>query len=151
MNALDLKVPPVALLLGTASLMGAVAKILPSGQFPAPVWLPIPFAAAGATISALGVAAFRRARTTVNPTKPGKTSSLVHSGIYSLTRNPMYLGFLLLLCAWAILLSNAFALPFLAIFVLYINRFQIQPEERALTATFGAMFTGYAKHVRRWI
>ena len=68
---------------------------------------------------------------------------MVHSGVYSLTRNPMYLGFLLILCGWAILLRNALVLPFLPMFILYMNRFQIQPEERALTETFGAMFTGY--------
>ena len=151
MNALECRIPPVALLLGTASLMGAVANLLPSGHLPVPFWVPIPFAAAGAAISGLGVQAFRRARTTVNPTQPAKASALVRSGIYAVTRNPMYLGFLLLLCAWAIHLSNAFALPFLPAFAAYLNRFQIQPEERVLTATFGPSFTAYAAHVRRWI
>lgn len=153
MIALDLKIPPVAVALGAAALMGGVAQCLPLGylHLPAPIVFATPCAIAGATVSGLGVAAFRRARTTVNPTQPGKTSSLVNSGIYSLTRNPMYLGFLLILSAWAILLSNAFALPFLPMFVLYIKRFQIQPEERALTEHFGAIFTEYTAHVRRWI
>ena len=63
----------------------------------------------------------------------------------------MYLGFLLILCGRAILLRNALVFPFLPMFILYMSRFQIQPEERALTETFGAMFTGYTARVRRWI
>jgi len=153
MNSLELKIPPVAVVLCTAALMWVVARFLPLGevQFPARIVFAIACAGAGVVASGLGVMAFRRARTTVNPTKPGATSALVHSGVYSLTRNPMYLGFLLILCGLAIFLGNAFVFPFLPMFILYMNRFQIQPEERALTKSFGAMFTGYTARVRRWI
>ncbi len=149
----DLKIPPVAVVLCAASLMWVVARFLPVGdlQLPARIFFAITFAAIGVLTSGLGVMEFRRARTTVNPTKPGATSLLVHSGVYSLTRNPMYLGFLLILFGGAILLRNAFAFSFLPMFILYVNRFQIQPEERALTEKFGATFTGYAARVRRWI
>lgn len=153
MNSLDLKIPPVAVVLSTASLMWVVARFLPVGDVPLParIFLASTCAAAGVVTSGLGVMAFRRARTTVNPTKPGATSSLVDSGVYSLTRNPMYLGFLLILCGWAIVLRNVFVFPFLPIFILYMNHFQIQPEERALTERFRAAFTGYSARVRRWI
>jgi protein-S-isoprenylcysteine O-methyltransferase Ste14 len=153
MNALELKIPPVAVALCTALLMWGVAGFLPVGevQLPARIFFALTCAAAGVVTSGLGVVAFRRARTTVNPTKPGATSSLVLTGVYSLTRNPMYLGFLLILCGWAILLGNAFVFPFLPVFVLSMNRFQIQPEERALTESFGGIFTGYTAGVRRWI
>lgn len=63
----------------------------------------------------------------------------------------MYLGFFLILCGWAIVLGNALVFPFLPLFILYMNRFQIQPEERALTESFGTVFTGYTARVRRWI
>jgi len=94
-NSLELKVPPIAVVVCTALLMWIVARLLPVGdvQLPGRVFFAITCAAVGAATSALGVIAFRRARTTVNPTRPGATSSLVHSGVYSLTRNPMYLGF----------------------------------------------------------
>ena len=153
MISLELKIPPVAVVLCTASLMWLVARFLPVGglQLPARIFLASTCAAVGVVTSGLGVAAFRRARTTVNPTTPEATCTLVHSGVYSLTRNPMYLGFLLVLCGWAILLRNVFAFAFLPMFILYMNRFQIQPEERALTKSFGAMFTRYAASVRRWI
>jgi protein-S-isoprenylcysteine O-methyltransferase Ste14 len=73
------------------------------------------------------------------------------SGIYRLTRNPMYLGFLSVLFAWAIFLSNALAFVFLPVFVLYMNRFQIKPEEKALRALFGPQFVMYTARVRRWL
>lgn len=153
MNSLELKIPPVALVLCTALLMWVVARFLPVGdvQIPARIFSASACAAAGLLMCGLGVMAFRRARTTVNPTKPGATSALVYSGVYSLTRNPMYLGFLLILCGWAIFLRSALVFPFLPMFILYINRFQIQPEERALTRSLGATFTGYAARVPRWI
>ena len=102
-------------------------------------------------IGAAGMLSFRRARTTINPTTPDAASSLVVTGIYRFTRNPMYLGFFLLLTGWAIYLANipAFAGPVL--FVLYINRFQIAPEERALAAKFGTAFDDYRRRTRRWI
>jgi protein-S-isoprenylcysteine O-methyltransferase Ste14 len=152
-NALELKIPPVVVLLCTAFLMWVIARFLPLGDvhLPARIVIAITCAAVGAVTSGLGVLAFRRARTTVNPTNPGATSSLVHSGVYTLTRNPMYVGFFLILCGWVIFLSNVFVFPFLPVFILYMNRFQIQPEERVLTERFGAMFTGYTARVRRWI
>jgi len=152
-NSLELKIPPVVVVLCTASLMWVVARFLPVGdvQLPARIFFAITCASVGAVTSGLGVIAFRRARTTVNPTKPGATSSLVRSGVYSLTRNPMYLGFLLILCGWAIFLSNVLVFLFLPIFIFYMNHFQIQAEERALIERFGEMFTEYAARVRRWI
>ena len=79
------------------------------------------------------------------------SSCVVTWGVYSITRNPMYLGLLMILTGWAIFLSNALALLFLPLFVLYINRFQIKPEERALTAIFGQDYLAYQGRVRRWI
>ena len=132
--------------------MWVVARFLPGGdvQLPARIFFAITCAAVGVVTSGLGVMAFRRVRTTVNPTKPAATSSLVHSGVYSLTRNPMYLGFLLILCGWAIFLANPLTLLLLLVFVFYMNRFQIQPEEKALTARFGQAFLTYVTRVRRW-
>jgi protein-S-isoprenylcysteine O-methyltransferase Ste14 len=72
-------------------------------------------------------------------------------GIYAITRNPMYLGGLVILSGWAIFLSNALAFLFLPTYVLYINRFQIKPEERALTALFGQEYVAYQGRVRRWL
>jgi protein-S-isoprenylcysteine O-methyltransferase Ste14 len=153
MNVLELKVPPVALVLATALVMWLASLAVPSFRVPALARLSVflGLVAAGVFIALAAVASFRRARTTVNPTKPNSTSSLVTGGIYSVSRNPMYLGFLLVLLGWAAFLSNALAFLFVPAFVLYMNRFQIAPEERSLSATFGTEFSTYKARVRRWL
>jgi protein-S-isoprenylcysteine O-methyltransferase Ste14 len=97
------------------------------------------------------VVSFRRAKTTVNPMTPDAASSLVVSGIYRYTRNPMYLGFLLILTGWAALLSNMLALAVLPAFVVFMNRFQISPEERVLASLFPVDYAEYRARVRRWL
>jgi len=106
---------------------------------------------AGLGIGFTAVLQFRKAQTTINPVNPESSSSLVATGIFSKTRNPMYLGVLLILTAWAIYLANPFTVIGLVVFVLYITRFQIIPEERVLTGIFGKDFKDYCSRVRRWI
>ena len=106
---------------------------------------------AAAVVGLSAVLGFRRAKTTVNPLKPEQASSLVVRGIYRWTRNPMYLAMLLVLAAWACIVANVAALAILPLFVLYLNRFQIGPEERALQARFGGEFEEYKRTVRRWL
>jgi protein-S-isoprenylcysteine O-methyltransferase Ste14 len=153
MKSLELKIPPpiVALLVGVA--MWKIAKVCPLLDIPviirevtARALILVAFA-----IALPGFVALIRARTTFNSMKPKATSSLVTGGIYRFTRNPMYLSVLLMLIAWAIFLSSAWALIGPVAFVLYINRFQIKPEERALTAMFGDAYAEYKGRVRRWL
>ena len=153
MPVLELKVPPLAVVLAAAALMWLVAWAVPAFKFvfPARNLVAMSFALAGVVTSALGVVSFRRARTTVNPMKPESATSLVASGIYRLTRNPMYLGFLLVLLGWAFFLSSVPAFFVLPVFILYMNRFQIESEERALDALFGQAFTAYKARTRRWL
>jgi protein-S-isoprenylcysteine O-methyltransferase Ste14 len=153
MHGLELKAPPVVVVLLSAALMWLVSWTVPAFDFvfPARNVLAVSFAVAGAITVLSGVASFRRARTTFNPMKPESTSSLVMSGIYKVSRNPMYLGFFLFLVGWAIFLSNALAFLFLPAFTVYMNRFQIEPEEKALACKFGQEFDGYKSRVRRWL
>jgi protein-S-isoprenylcysteine O-methyltransferase Ste14 len=153
LNFLELKIPPVALMFVTGGLMWLVSWSLPAGAVVVPgrILLAVTPAFAGAIVSALGVVAFRRASTTVNPMKPEYTSSLVSSGVYRVSRNPMYLGFLLILLGWALFLANIFAFLALPDFLFYMNRFQIEPEERALGLRFGKSFATYTAEVRRWL
>ena len=152
-TGLELKVPPVALAVIAAALMWCARSATPDFDFPFPsnLMFPVGLALLGALTCLGGVVAFRRAKTTVNPMKPDTTSSLVVSGIYRYTRNPMYLGFLLLLMAWAAALSNVLALVSLLAFVLYMNRFQIVPEERMLASRFAQDYAEYRARVRRWL
>jgi protein-S-isoprenylcysteine O-methyltransferase Ste14 len=150
---LELKVPPLATLLFMAALMWLASWATPALKipFPARTFLAVCLAITGVVISALGVVSFWRARTTVNPMMPAASSSLVVGGIYRLTRNPMYLGFLLVLVGWATVLSNILAFLLLPTFIFYMNTFQIEPEERALTSLFGQEFITYKSQVRRWL
>ncbi len=111
----------------------------------------IVLAASGIAVSVSGIWSFWRARTTVNPHRPEAASSLVATGIYHFTRNPMYLGLFLVLAGWAAHLANAAALAGPLLFALYVTRFQILPEERALTTKFGPKFDAYKRRTRRWI
>jgi protein-S-isoprenylcysteine O-methyltransferase Ste14 len=133
--------------------MFGVSSITPAATFVVPgrIGIAIGLALFAAAIALAGIAAFRANKTTVNPLNPSAASAVVSNGVYRFSRNPMYLGFLLALAAWAIYLSNALAALFLPAFVAYMNRFQIKPEERALLAQFGPAFLQYMAAVRRWI
>ncbi|WP_220771211.1 isoprenylcysteine carboxylmethyltransferase family protein [Shewanella sp. MBTL60-007] len=107
--------------------------------------------ALGVLCAIAGVISFNRAKTTVHPLKPETASALVTSGIYRFSRNPMYLGMALALCAWACYLASMWSVVGIVGFILYMQRFQIAPEERALEVIFGQTFIDYKKRVRPWI
>ena len=153
MKSLEATIPPPALAAAIAVVMWAMSRLAPLLQIPGALRLGTAAAVllVGIGFSVGGVLAFRRARTTLNPTKPEQASSLVRSGVYRVTRNPMYVGLLCVLVAWAVFLSSAWALLGPLIFVLYIGRFQIAPEERALAKLFGSEFAEYQVKVRRWL
>lgn len=152
LNALELKVPPVALIFLFAILMWlASAYSLLFIQMPWRSAIALLFCTLGLGISLAGVLAFRQSKTTVNPLTPEATTAIVTSGIYRFSRNPMYLGLLFALLGWAVYLSHVLAFALLPPFVMYMNRFQIEPEERALAEKFPLEFTAYIRSVRRWL
>lgn len=153
MRVLELKLPPVVVFLLAAVSMWFVAGAAAAGSIdlPARWWLGAAGWLAGLVLGALGVRSFRRADTTLSPLEPAKASVLVVNGIYRWTRNPMYLALLCLLAGWAGVLANLAAVLVLPLFVAYLTRFQIMPEERALAARFGPEFTAYCARVRRWL
>jgi protein-S-isoprenylcysteine O-methyltransferase Ste14 len=153
MRVLDLKVPPVALVLICGAVMWAISTVCSAAAFsmPGAPIVAVAFAFVGGGIVVTGVSAFRRHSTTVNPTTPDTTKSIVRDGIYRFTRNPMYLGFALILVGWAMYLANTAALLMLPAFVAYMTQFQIKPEERALLAKFGLNYAEYMANVRRWV
>jgi len=148
-----LKIPPVLVTVVFAMLMWAGSSLLPGVctsdlfRFGASVSL----ITIGTCFSLSGVVSFRKARTSVNPITPDACSSLVVSGIYKKSRNPMYVGFLFFLMGWGLFLSNVYSLVLCIGFVLYMNRFQIQAEEAILESLFGAEYLRYKDRVRRWL
>jgi len=153
MRALVHRMPPPPVGLATAGLMWLFARELPQYRIPAPRHHESrdPPACIGAAIDLAGQAAFLKGRTIINPLKPEKATHLVGSSIYRHARNPMYLGMLALQLAWSAYLAHPAAFAALPLFVLYINRFQIAPEERAMAKLFGAEFDDYRRRLRRWL
>lgn len=153
MKFLELKVPPLALLAILAISQYVFAVYVPFGDIEMKFKRVLAACACfvGVVIALLGVYEFRKFGTTVNPTNPDGTVAIVNTGIYSLTRNPMYVGFAFMLLSAVILTANYVSLVFLPIYVLYMNRFQIEPEERMLAEKFGEAYSAYLQHVRRWV
>ena len=107
--------------------------------------------ALAAAFGAPAVRAFGRARTTIDPVHVDRASAVVTSGVYGLTRNPMYVGLTCLLLSWSAFLTVPWTLVGPLVFVLFIDRFQIVPEERAMAARFGEVYAAYQSRVRRWL
>ncbi|KXF81692.1 methyltransferase family protein [Enterovibrio coralii] len=153
MKTLELKVPPVALVFLFMILMWWLSSHLPvlgfGADFRMSMFIVLTVISAGVCFA--GLSAFRAQKTTVNPIKPETSSSLVQSGIYRFTRNPMYLGMALFLVGFGVYLDSVFAVLSVLLFVAYMTRFQIQPEESALKKNFGRSFEEYMNTTRRWL
>ncbi len=153
MNALETRIPPPL----AGLIMGGLAWLASTTFSPTAIPFPIRLTAAlallvvGFGIALAGVRAVLRAKTTLNPIQPETSSALVTSGIYRYTRNPMYLGMAIWVLAWSAWLGTPAGLLGPPLFMLYMNRFQIGPEERALSKLFGGEFSAYLARVRRWL
>ncbi len=143
--------PLVAALIGV--LMWAVARQLALGRFASAALAPIAIVllAVGLLLFLVAAASFITAKTTINPLRPARATHLITSGVFRISRNPIYLADLLILAALAVWLGNIVNLLVLGLFVWAINRFQIAPEERALTRLFGDNYIAYCSQVRRWL
>jgi protein-S-isoprenylcysteine O-methyltransferase Ste14 len=150
---MKLKVPPVIVVAITAFLMWVIEKYLSVEfvEFNTPKWFMISTAITGILVIVLGVVQFYIKKTTVNPHKPEDSTSLVSSGIYRISRNPMYLGMLILLVFYGQYLGVGLVFLVFPIFIWYMNAFQIKPEEEMMIQLFGDEYKDYQKKVRRWI
>ncbi len=151
MKNIELKIPPVGVWLICALVMWGIARLLPFGTLPHLPVVAIAVTGIGIGISFAGVWSFRKARTTVNPLDPSQATHFVSKGIYQLSRNPMYVGLACCLIAWAIWLSYLLTWIGIPLFIAYMTRFQIIPEECALRLKFGKEYENYCLKVRRWL
>jgi protein-S-isoprenylcysteine O-methyltransferase Ste14 len=149
---MKLKVPPVLVLIVFGILMYLLSRFLPVGYFDffGRNYSIYVLLALAVLIGIVALFQFFSTKTTIDPTVPSKATKLVTSGLYQFSRNPMYLGMLLVLLAWGIWLGNAFNVLLAAGFVAYMNRFQIIPEEAALLQLFDKEYKQYCTLVRRW-
>jgi protein-S-isoprenylcysteine O-methyltransferase Ste14 len=152
-HPLENRLPPPIVCMLTALAMGALAWTTPNLPVD-PFWrigIAAVIALLGLFVGASGFLAFGRAKTTIDPVNIDRASALVTGGIFRFTRNPMYVGFTLLLLGWAVYLAAPWAFVGPVVFVLFITRYQIAPEERVMLAKFGAAYADYQARVRRWI
>lgn len=153
MSFLECKIPPALQFVIIAALMWWISDSIRGLNYSSITlkWVGISLFSVGVFIGLLGVYEFWKQRTTVDPHRPEKASSVVDTGIYNYTRNPMYLGLLVGLIGVLFYFANPVNILPVIGFVLYMNRFQIIPEERAMAKKFGENFSEYKESVRRWI
>lgn len=153
MKFLELKIPPLLVLAVFVLAAGLMAVALSEKSIfadPALMSAAIVGLIMGAGVALAGVYEFRKHQTTVNPLQANNASRLVTTGIYQRTRNPMYVGFVLILAGWCLALGVKQTLWLLPLFVVYLNYFQIKPEERILSSKFPETFSDYCEKVGRW-
>lgn len=150
---MKLRIPPPVYALTFIALMWLIHQ-----QLPVAFWLNTPWTTTGLIIMAVALApafaAFRifsRFHTTADPRHPEKAQQLVTAGIFSYSRNPMYLSLLLVLTGWAIHLGSVTPLFFPPLFYWLITTLQIKPEEEILQDVFGPDYDRYLQVTRRWI
>lgn len=145
--------PPPAALIAAALIAWLAARWLPGLRLslPGQSGVAIALAVAGASLMVSAALSFLAARTTLDPRHPERASTLVTAGAFALSRNPIYVGDVLLLAGWVVWLGQPLALVPLAGFVLWLDRVQIPVEERALAQRFGPDWRGYRERVRRWL
>jgi len=153
---LENRIPPPIVLLLTLFVMFVLARFDTERamQLAPPIInkiIALIWVISGSSVAMLGIREFKHAHTTVNPLQPRRASTLVRSGVFVISRNPMYLGMLLLTIGASSYLASLWSLFGVLFFFVYISRFQIIPEERAMRDLFGDDFNRYCLHTRRWL
>lgn len=153
MNSLDHRIPPPVIAFLCALLAWLLARSAPELAYLVPARIPLAalLVVAGFALDLAGLVIFRKARTTLDPRSPERSTSIVRSGPYRFTRNPMYLGLASALLGLCVYFANPLGLMAVVVFVGYITRFQIIPEERLLLQKFGEPYAQYMQSVRRWL
>lgn len=154
MSRLDARIPPPLVMLLAAGLGWGLSQACPGITLSA--WtgdraLAIACASIGTGLDAVAGVHFLRRRTTINPLRPQASTQLVTDGLHRFSRNPMYLGQALILLGFALWQHHSAAFLALPLYLGWVNRFQIVPEERALRAKFGVAYIDYCQRVRRWL
>ena len=148
-------IPPPVVLLICAALMWLIQRFLPLLEF----WLPYNRVLfwmmffAGFFMLGSGAASIVKRKTVIHPHRRSlsKATALVTTGIFRYTRNPIYLGMVVMLLGWLMFLHNWLSAVGVVIFVMFITKYQIRPEEEALEKIFGEEYMRYKMNTRRWI
>lgn len=148
---MKLKLPPPILFLFGVAVIACLPTFPPVFSGIVRIGLCSALSVIGAIFASAGFFAFIRQKTTLSPQSPEQSTTLITTGIFRISRNPMYLSLVVWLVAWSIWCESPLGIIVILLFVLYLNRFQIKPEEQALERKFGRTFLQYKQSVRRWI
>ena len=148
---METKIPPpvVTLIFGFAIYLSR--KIFPEIEIQYASFFGMFLLLLGFFILISAVKLFRNDKTTVNPLSPEQATKLVTNGIFKISRNPMYLGMAVILASVAVFFNIIGGIIFMALFCLYITKFQIIPEEKAMKELFAQDFERYMQATRRWV
>ena len=151
LKRLCLKIPPPIVAIICGLMIWKFSELLPTLIINVEIRHGIAYTLLGiaGAIDIWALLSFRQQKTTIDPRYPHKTSSMVTTGIYHYTRNPMYLGLVLILSATSIYFAALLGFFIIAVFILYMNMFQIKPEEEALEKQFREEYLSYKTKVRR--
>lgn len=150
---LELLIPPFPLSLVLCGIIILCAKWFPQYSFSITSMAEwgLAFWALAMAFILPAVFSFIKAKTTVDPRHPNNSHTLVTSGLYKISRNPMYVGFLFLIIGTTCFYGQIVGFFLTALFVIYMNRYQIAPEEKQLIDTFGDEYIQYCQSVKRWL
>ena len=146
-----IKIPPPHIVLVLIVSIYFSSKKIDLINIPLQLEISIFILSAGILIFVNPVLQFIKSKTTVNPIQFEEVNKLVTSGIFKYSRNPMYLGMLMIVLSTSIFYLNIYSILTPLLFILWINKFQIKREEEFLIEKFGDEYLSYKKKTRRWI
>ena len=145
------KFPPPLVALTFGFLINYTKNIFPKFEIKNEIIFGALMIISGLIIILSAIILFKKYQTTITPLNPSNATKLITDGIYKFSRNPMYLGLLLVLFGISIILNPIGGLSLIPLFILYLNLYQIVPEENAMVDLFKNEFLEYKENVRRWI
>jgi protein-S-isoprenylcysteine O-methyltransferase Ste14 len=151
MMNLETKIPPPIVATISGIVISASSTTIDPFEFYGAKLIAILFLTLSFTLIVISIKKFNHAETSVNPINPKLATKLVTTGTYSVSRNPMYLGLVGILCGISIFLGSWFGFLIIPTFVLYLNKYQITPEERTMNALFKDEYLSYCNKVTRWL
>ena len=151
MKSLENKIPPLIIVVFFLVLIFFLKNLLEVFAFSYQIYVSFFFLCLAVSFFLTGIIEFKKQKTTLNPLMPEESTTLVKTGVFKFSRNPIYLSLLNLLIAFSIYLGSFLGLFIIPLFVIYMNLFQIEPEEKAMLKLYGKEFENYCSKVRRWI
>jgi len=147
----NIKIPPPILVIILTSLVYFSSTKLELIHLPYRQSVSVIILIIGLIVIISPVINFIKSKTTVNPVKFKNVNTLVTTGIYRYSRNPMYLGMILIIISTTVYYLNFMSVFSPLIFYIWINKFQISREEIFLEDKFGNEYLKYKSETRRWI